>query len=210
MENTFAGPVLIVDDHAMFRDALAMLLEHKLDCQVTTLGDLEQVLVTAQSLQPSHILMDYHLPSGDALVTAKQLKHKLPGSKLLFLTAAQSLEVLQQLVNSPADGVLHKESKPEEIVNALIMTQASQRVLSPIIEEKLSKADSALTEREFQLFRLLAQGYANKKIAEELCISTRTVEKHRENLFKKTEVSNIAQLIELGYKWGILDLEAGN
>lgn len=202
--------ILLVDDHALFRSSLTMLLEHALNYNVVkTCDSLSAVKDDVDTYKPDIVLMDYHMPSGDSLAVGQLLKQRNPDLKLVYLTGTQSGAVLNQLVQSKADGVLHKEISPEELSNALKLILSGKRAISQHIQDKLPPDNSRFTEREFQLFRLLVQGAATKEIAENLNISPRTAEKHRENLFKKANVRNIAQLIELGYKWQILDIEAG-
>lgn len=156
------------------------------------------------------VIMDYHLPGGDALTTGTQLKQNHPDVQLIFLTGTQSAVILKQLVNSDADGVLHKEVTPDELERAIDTLILGGKAYSEQVIRKLSPGDALFTSREFQTFRLLAQGLSTKQVASSMSISTRTAEKHRENLFRKANVKNLAQLIELGYKWQILDLEAGS
>ncbi|HEY7772584.1 MAG TPA: response regulator transcription factor [Marinagarivorans sp.] len=201
---------LLIDDHALFRSSLAMLLEHSLGINaVKTLGTLKGVKAELERFMPDVILLDYHMPNGDALAVGQAIKQRHPSIKLLYLTGTQSGAALNQLVDSNADGVLHKQITPPELAEALARVTAGERVISEHITSKLPLEKSRFTEREFQLFRLLIQGETSKEVAERLHISPRTAEKHRENLLKKTGAQNIAQLIELGYKWQILDIEAG-
>ena len=202
--------VLLIDDHALFRSSLAMLLEHSLGMStIKTLDTLEGAKAEIEQFMPDLVLLDYHMPDGDALAAGQAIKQRHPHIKLLYLTGTQSGAVLNQLVGSNADGVLHKQIAPAELVDALASISAGERVISQHIISKLPLEKSHFTEREFQLFRLLMRGVTTKEIADRLHISPRTAEKHRENLFKKAGVQNIAQLIELGYKWQILDIQAG-
>lgn len=203
--------VVLVDDHALFQSSLAMLLQHAFGFDIiATYNNLKQAKEECANLRPDVVLMDYHMPDGDALTVGLTIKHHCPSSKLVFLTGTQSAIVLQQLVASKADGVLHKEISPEELHTVFEQLSKGQKIISSQIKHKLPANEQQFTEREFQLFRLLAQGLSTKQVANELCISTRTAEKHRENLFKKAEVKNLPQLIELGYKWEVLDIKAGS
>ena len=202
--------VMLVDDHAIFRDALAMLLTHRFGFEVVaTASHLNDITTTVATQQPDILFMDYHLPGGDALSCGNKIKAAHPDLALIYLTGTQSSEVLSQLVNSNANAVLHKELSPEELTDALATIQNGEQAVSPQIQAKLPDAER-FTPREFQMLRLLAQGLSTKQVADALSISTRTAEKHRENLFKKAEVKNLAQLIEQAYKWQVLDLEAGS
>lgn len=202
--------VLLVDDHAIFRSSLAMLLQHKLGFNIVAeLDDLEKVKETLRRKEADIVFLDYHLPAGDALTTASQIKALHPHIKVVFLTGTQSAQVLRQLINSTADGVLHKELSIEDLTNLLEHLINGGKAISEQILSKLPPEPSLFSPREFQLFRLLAQGLVTKQAADRMNISTRTAEKHRESLFKKAKVKNLAQLIELGYKWEILDLSAG-
>lgn len=202
--------IAIVDDHALFRSALSLLLKHQTGCEVVAELDTLDAIHDVLSQSPVDIIfLDYHLPQGDALTTAQKIKESHHSSKIVFLTGAQSSHILEQLVNSEADGILHKEIRPEELQQALETIYNGGKAISKHILQKISGSPALFSGREFQLFQLLAKGLSSKQAADVLNISSRTVEKHRENLFKKGNVSNLAQLIELGYKWKILDLESG-
>ncbi len=202
--------VVIADDHAIFRNALAMLLEQAIALTVVAQCDkLANVEKAVQTHTPTWVILDYHMPDGDALQLGKRLLQRYE-IKLVFLTGTQSGTVLRQLLESGAHGVLHKELSPDELKSALATIAAGERAVSPQITEKIGPMAADFTDREFQLFRLLVQGQNTKEIASHLHISPRTVEKHRENLFKKAGVQNIAQLMELGFRLQIMDLEAGS
>ncbi len=202
--------IAIVDDHALFRSALALLLEHQSGCEVIAeLDTLDAIHSTLACNTLDIIFLDYHLPQGDALATAQKIKENHHNSKVVFLTGAQSSYILEQLIDSQADGILHKEIRPEELQQALETIYNGGKAISKDVLSKISGSPALFSGREFQLFQLLAKGLSSKQAADILNISSRTVEKHRENLFKKGNVSNLAQLIELGYKWKILDLESG-
>ncbi len=204
--------VVLIDDHALFRSSLAMLLEHAFGFDiVATYSHLAQAQKECSDYKPDIVIMDYHMPDGDALTTGLAIKKQNPQCLLIYLTGTQSSVVLQQLVASTADGVLHKEISPEELRTVFEKLYSDgQPVVSSHIQQKLPTQIQHFTSREFQIFKLLAQGQSTKQAADQLCISTRTAEKHRENLFKKAGVKNLAQLIELGYKWEVFDLRAGS
>lgn len=210
-EQALAGQtVIIADDHAIFRNALAMLLEQAIALTVIAQCDkLANVEQAVQTHAPVWVILDYHMPDGDALQLGKRLLQRYR-IKLVFLTGTQSGTVLKQLLDSGAHGVLHKELSPDELKAALLSIAAGERAVSPQISEKIGPMAADFTDREFQLFRLLIQGLNTKEVANQLHISPRTVEKHRENLFKKAGVQNIAQLMELGFRLQIMDIEAGS
>lgn len=210
-EQALAGQtVIIADDHAIFRNALAMLLEQAIALTVIAQCDkLANVEQAVQTHAPVWVILDYHMPDGDALQLGKRLLQRY-SIKLVFLTGTQSGTVLKQLLDSGAHGVLHKELSPDELKAALLSIAAGERAVSPQISEKIGPMAADFTDREFQLFRLLIQGLNTKEVANQLHISPRTVEKHRENLFKKAGVQNIAQLMELGFRLQIMDIEAGS
>lgn len=198
--------VVIADDHAIFRNALAMLLEQAIALKVIAQCDkLAHVENAVQIHQPAWVILDYHMPDGDALQLGKRLLQRYE-IKLVFLTGTQSGTVLSQLLESGAHGVLHKELSPDELREALNKIALGERAISSQIAEKIGVLPAEFTDREFQLFRLLIQGLNTKEVASQLHISPRTVEKHRENLFKKAGVQNIAQLMELGFRLKIMDV----
>lgn len=192
--------LLIVDDHHIFRQSLAMLLGVKDSIEV--LGDFSAIhqLLEADASVVDLILMDYHLPEEDPVQAQESVRKRWPNAAVVFLTGTRSAAVLKRIWDCGANGVLHKNEEAEVIVSLLEKAIAGERVISPSILQILQDANFELTPKEFDILAQLTLGHTPAEIAETLCLSRRTVEKHKENIMRKTEVTNVAQLIELGHR----------
>jgi DNA-binding NarL/FixJ family response regulator len=193
--------ILIADDHDIFRQSLALLIEgrssHKViahACSFT--GLVEQ----AAHVSPDCMLLDYQMPGGDPLTLTEQLRVKLPRIKIILLTGIQSGAALQQLEPALCDGLLHKRDNAETILHGLDQVAQDKHFVSPSIAELIAEAQVGLTHRELQVLGLFAQGVSLNAIADKLAISLRTVEKHKENIMKKLNVANSVQLVEAAHK----------
>lgn len=193
--------IIIADDHATFRDSLEFFLSHKTSHEIVTSVDTLQAL---KEEIPNHkvdlVLIDYHMPEGDALVVADYIMRKFKPIKLAFLTGTQSSLTLKQIVESSANGALHKEEGVNQIVEALEAIEQGERYISTSILEKIACNDFELTAREYHTLSLIVQGYNSSQIGEFMHISARTVDKHKENLMQKMKVSNVVQLVAMAHK----------
>lgn len=193
--------ILIADDHDIFRQSLTLLIQarsdHKIVAQAQSFtGLFERV---AQVL-PDCILLDYQMPGGDPLSVTEQIRAQLPQIKIVLLTGIHSGAALRQLEPLLCDGLLHKRDNADLILHGLEEVARGVHFISPSIAELIEDADLGLTQREQQILALFAQGLSLGAIAEQLNISLRTVEKHKENIMKKLNVGNSIQLIEVAHK----------
>ncbi len=190
----------IVDDHDIFRQSLALLLSQKGGHNVVGTFSSANALLSWDGQIPDVILLDYHMPENNALQLLAQLQEQWPKVPVVFLTGTGSAAVLRQVVSSSAAGVLHKRDSAETILDLLKHVGAGRRVVSPEIRAQLDDVDCGFTGRELEVLSCLMQGRSAEEIAESLHISRRTVEKHKENMMRKAELHNLAQLIELGHR----------
>ncbi len=193
--------ILIADDHDIFRQSLALLLEsrsaHRIIGHVASFTELLQV---AKSSSPDCILLDYHMPGGEPLRSAQELRTLCPGVKIIMLTGAQSGALLKQLVQPMFDGVLHKREDANILLEGIEQVAQGHVFISPEARTMIEDAQVDLTSREMQILTQFMQGLSPTSVAQALCISVRTVEKHKENLMKKLNVSNTVQMIEMGHR----------
>lgn len=197
--------LLIADDHAIFREGLQLLLGRQPEWQVVgEVGRLEPLKDLVRETAPDLLLIDYHMPGGDASALVAYLKQRYPELKVVVLTGIRTASVLQQLVEVKADAVLLKEACGAELLEHLRTVLAGQRVIPPPVQALLEQADHPLTRREFQILKLICDGLTTQAIADHLALSVGTVHKHRENLQRKLEVRNVAQLIRKAQAMGWL------
>lgn len=193
--------ILIADDHDIFRQSLALLIEarssHKVIAHAQSFtGLVEQAIRVA----PDCMLLDYQMPGGDPLTVSEQLRSQMPELKLILLTGIQSGAALQQLEATLCDGLLHKRDNADTILQGIAEVAAGKHFVSATVAELIADAQVGLTQRELQVLNLFAQGISLPAIAENLTISLRTVEKHKENIMKKLNVTNSIQLVEAAHK----------
>lgn len=197
--------VLLADDHGVFRDGIRLLLANdpafEVVGEVNELGSLKEAVRLGR---PDLLLVDYHMPGGDSCALVNHLKHTLPALRIVFLTGSSSAAVLKQMADVGADAVLLKEGSAAELMVQLRAVMAGARVIPPAVAELIAQCAGLLTRREMQVVKLIGDGLSNAEIGALLSLSPKTVDKHRENLMRKLEVSSVAQLVLKAHAMGWL------
>ncbi|WP_159881995.1 response regulator transcription factor [Paenibacillus puerhi] len=214
--------IIVVDDHAVVRSGLTMLLSDKPDLKVigeATEGD--EGVRAALELKPDVVLMDFSMPHGkDGLTATTELKKALPDTAVLILTMHDDDEYLFRAIQAGASGYILKSAPHEELLaairsvaagNAYLYPTATKRLMSEYLE-KLKNPENkgtydSLSEREKEILALVAKGYANKEIAELLVISVKTVETHKSNVMEKLGLKTRPELVKFALKKGLLNFE---
>ena len=198
--------VVIVDDDALVRAALRLILES--DSGVTVLGegsDGRSGYDAARSLRPDVVLMDLHMPGTDGVWATAQIAADCPDTKVLVLTAFDTDAMVAAALHAGATGFLLKDSAPEVIFRAVHAAADGQRAFSGSVLDRLVEAaveatpqrrafPETVTDRERQVALLVAQGLGNGEIAEELVVGASTVKTHVSALLDKFGVTNRVQL----------------
>jgi len=198
--------VVIVDDDALVRAALRLVLEG--DSGVTVLGegaDGRSGYDAARSLRPDVVLMDLHMPGTDGVWATAQITADCPDTKVLVLTAFDTDAMVAAALRAGATGFLLKDSAPEVIFRAVHAAADGQRAFSGSVLDRLVEAaveatpqrrafPETVTDRERQVALLVAQGLGNGEIAEELVVGASTVKTHVSALLDKFGVTNRVQL----------------
>lgn len=205
--------LLIADDHSILREGIVSLLQSEELFQVTaTAGNGYEVMDLVAKKEIDVCLLDINMPGLDGIETAKLLKEKKPGIKIIMLTTYNDREIISELVHIGVSGYLLKNSDRDELVEAVHKVMKGRHYFSEEVEniilEGLSEKKTtdlvSLTERELEVMHLLAKEYTNDKIALELHISYRTVETHRKNIMQKTKAHNLAGLLKYAYSKGLI------
>lgn len=205
--------LLVADDHNIVRDGIVSLLKAEESFSVmATAGNGYEVMDILSKKDIDVCLLDINMPGLDGIETAKLIRQKKPGIKIIMLTTYNDKEIISELVHLGVSGYLLKNSDKQELVEAVNKVMKGRHYFSEEVEniilqglsEKKSPEVIPLTEREIQIVRLLAKEYTNDKIAQELTISYRTVESHRKNIMQKTKSHNLAGLLKYAYGRGLL------
>lgn len=214
--------VLVVDDHAVVRSGLMMLLHGKHNIEVIgEAADGEEGIQAAQLLKPDVVLMDLNMPSGmDGLTATTELRRLMPDLAILILTMHDDDEYLFRAIHVGASGYILKSAPHEELLtairsvaagNAYLYPTATKRLMNEYIE-RLKHGENtdtyeALSEREREVLALIAKGFSNKEIAEQLIISVKTVESHKSNVMEKLGLKTRPELVKFAVKKGLLNFE---
>ncbi|MFJ6354059.1 response regulator [Streptomyces sp. NPDC054835] len=215
--------VMVVDDHPMWRDAVARdLAEAGLDV-VATAGDGEQAVRRAAAAGPDVLVLDLNLPLKPGVQVCKELVGADPRLRVLVLSASGEHADVLEAVKSGATGYLLKSASTEELIDAVRRTSVGDPVFTPglaglvlgeyrrLASEPLPAAGAdepkapQLTERETEVLRLVAKGLSYKQIAERLVISHRTVQNHVQNTLGKLQLHNRVELVRYAIERGLDD-----
>lgn len=210
--------VLVVDDHALYRNGVASALASQGDLQVVgEAANGEEALSKAQELMPDVILMDISMPVCDGLEATRRITAEVPGAKIIILTAAEQDESLFEAIKSGARGYLLKTIEPRSLVEALRGVFKGEAPISRVTASKIltefsrqaqrtgtvAQPKTRLTERERELLALLASGTTNKEIAAALGISPSTVKSHLQNIMDKLHLENRVQAAAFALREGL-------
>ena len=205
--------VLIVDDHSVVREGLRAFLQLQDGIEVAgEAGDGEDALEQALALRPDVILMDLVMPNLDGVAAMRELRARVPESRVIVLTSFLDDERLLPSIQAGAAGYLLKNSEPAELVRAIRAAHGGETIIDPTVASRLvqaiadgrrSAADQALTGREREVLELIARGRSNKRIAFELGISEKTVKTHVGHVLAKLGVSDRTQAALLAVREGL-------
>ncbi len=215
--------VLIVDDHALFRRGLQMVLEQESDILVVGEGgDGAEAVAKAQELMPDVVLMDVRMPKRGGIDATKQIKELLPHVKILMLTISDEEADLYDAIKAGATGYLLKEVSIEEVGQAIRSVQTGQSLISPSMaskllsefatmvkraDEKQSTPQPRLTDREMEVLKLVAKGRNNRDIAKELFISENTVKNHIRNILEKLHLHSRMEAVVYAVREKLLEIK---
>jgi two-component system response regulator NreC len=211
--------VLIADDHAIVRDGLRQLLNGQPDMEVVgEAEDGQQALAKVKSLRPDVAVLDIAMPKVSGLEVISLIREVVPGTQIVVLSMHAKETYVRQVLASGALSYVLKASPSTDILQAIRSAYKgeyflSSRLKAEVIGKYIEAAVSApsprgydlLTEREQQVFRLVAQGHSTAQISDTLCVSPKTVEKHRTSLMKKLDIRDRLELLKYAIKIGIVD-----
>lgn len=210
--------IVIVEDHTILREGLKALLSSDPDFDVV--GEAEDGRVAIQCverLKPDIALMDLTMPRMHGIEAIREIKRVIPETRVLVLTVHKNEEYILATFEAGAEGYVLKDASHAELVAAIKAVLKGKPYISPAISESVLKGYleskrslrvpsswDALTPRERQILKLVAEGYKNREIADMLCISVKTVEKHRTNLMNKLHLHNVSALTAFAMEKGLI------
>jgi len=215
--------VLVVDDHALFRRGLEIVLAQEADIEVVgEAGDGEQGVERAAQLLPDIVLLDVRMPKGTGIEACAAIKEVAPSARIIMLTISDEEADLYDAIKAGATGYLLKEIPIEELAEAVRSVHDGQSLISPSMASKLLTEFALmakrteerrnqvpaprLTERELEVLKLVARGLNNRDIAKELFISENTVKNHIRNILEKLQLHSRMEAVVYAVREKLLEI----
>jgi DNA-binding NarL/FixJ family response regulator len=211
--------VLLAEDHQIVREGFRLLLEHERDIEVV--GEAEtgrQAVQLTRKLRPAVVVMDIAMPRLNGLEATRQIRKDFPDTKVVILSAHSDDAYVEQVTVLGAAGFLLKQTSSHDLATAIREVQKGNTFFSPSISTRVrdrSRKSAArgssktsgnrLSSREVEVLQLIAEGKPNKQVAEELGVSFKTVDKHRQNLMSKLDIHDVAGLTRYAIAQGIIE-----
>lgn len=213
--------IVLAEDHTILREGLKSLLSSSQDFEVIgEAADGREAIQCVEKLKPDLILIDLSMPRMNGMEAIREIRRLSKEVKIIVLTVHKSEEYILATFKAGADGYVLKDSTHEELLIAIKSVLKGKNYISPEISDKVLEgylegrrrlksktAWETLTSREREILKLIAEGYKNKEIAEDLCISVKTVEKHRSNIMEKLNLHNVQALTAFAIEKGLVTRE---
>ena len=209
--------LLLVDDHAVVRSGLKMLLENERDVEIVgEAASASEAIEAAVLFKPNVILMDIGLPDLSGIDATREIKKRVSDVSIVALTIHEDEEYFFRMLEAGASGYVPKRAAPEELITAIRAAASGQVYLYPSLAKLLVRdfleggraeiepTSSVLTDREQEVLTYLAEGASNEEIAASLVISPKTVARHRENIMRKLNLHSRAELVRYAIRKGII------
>jgi two-component system response regulator NreC len=210
--------VVLVDDHAVVRSGIRLLLDRQEDIEVVgEAGNAKDALFRARALKPDVILLDVVMPGESGIEVLPRLLEESPETKVLVLSMQDDPSYVREAFAAGAQGYVLKEAADEEVVSAVREIAKGGRYVHPALGARMVAADAEeraaaeadpLSDREREVLRLLALGHTNQEIAGKLYISVRTAESHRAHVMQKLRLATRAELVRYALSRGLLTDDA--
>jgi len=209
------------EDHTILREGLRSLLTSHGEFEIV--GEAEngrEAIRCVEKFKPDLILTDLSMPRMNGTEAIREIKRQFPKTRVLVMTIHKAEEYILSTFRAGADGYLLKDSSQAEMIMAVRKVLSGSHYISPEISEKVLEgylegkkasepqtAWETLTSREREILKMIAEGYKSKEIADDLCISVKTVEKHRANLMEKLNLHNVQVLTAYAIEKGLVSRE---
>ena len=210
--------ILLGDDHTLIRQGLRKILEERPEWQVVgEAGDGRSAVQQAIALEPNVAVLDVGMPLLNGIEATRQIVRRQPGIRILILSMHSNEAYIIQALQAGARGYLLKDSADTELIRGVSAVAAGKSFFSPAVakvmlddyvrqlaEKGIVDRFESLSEREREIFQLIAEGHTNKDVADLLSISPATVETHRAHILQKLDVHNTAELVLYAVRRGVI------
>lgn len=204
--------IVLADDHVVVRSGLRMLLEAESDFEVVAeAGDAESAARYVRGHKPTVLMLDLNMPGEPSLQAIPGILNDSPGTAVVVLTMQDDPAFAREAMRAGAIGYVLKEAADDELVHAVRMAADGKTYLHPRLGAKLAAQEDdrgrgdTLTDREAEVLKLIALGYTNREIADQLFLSVRTVESHRAHIQQKLELTSRAELVRYALDSGLVE-----
>jgi two-component system, NarL family, response regulator NreC len=212
--------LILADDHTMVRSGLRMLLEAQSGMRIV--GEAEngaEAVRLVMSLKPDVVLMDVQMPDMNGIEATREIKKIMPETAVLALTIYEDDQYFFEMLKAGASGYVPKRAAPDDLVNAIRTVARGDVFLFPtlatrLVQDFINRQDTdtpplsdEITTREQEVLTLIGEGLTNLAIGEQLGISVKTVDRHRENIMHKLNMHNRVELVKYAIRVGLIDLE---
>jgi len=210
--------IVLGDDHTLVRQGFRKILEERREWEVVAeAGDGRDAVRHALSLHPDVVVLDIGMPLLNGIEATRQIVRRLPDVRVLILSMHADEAYITQALQAGAKGYLLKDSADIDLIRGVAVVAAGKSFFSPVVAKVMLDdyvrhlADKgivdrydALSEREREIFQLIAEGHSNKEIADILSISPATVESHRAHIFQKLDLHNTAEVVLYAVRRGVI------
>lgn len=208
--------ILLADDHQMFREGVRGLLEARADMSVVAeAGTGEEALARSSEHRPDVVILDVSMPGRGGLETVAELKKRNPRVRILMLTVHPEDRFAVRCLKGGADGYMTKDNATDELITAIRKLHSGGKYVSPSLAENLvmsldrdfgAAPHETLSDREFQVMRMLASAQTVSEIADELCLSVKTISTYRSRILEKLGLRNNAEIMQFAIEQNLVEL----
>ena len=210
--------ILLADDHTLLRQGLRKILQERPDWEVVAeAGDGREAVRQTLAVQPDIAILDIGMPLLNGIEATRQIVRRLPDIHVLILSMHANEAYIVQALKAGAKGYLLKDSADTDLIRGVAAVASGKSFFSPAVakvmlddyvrhltEKGIADRFDSLSEREREIFQLVAEGHSNKEIAELLSVSPTTVETHRAHILQKLDVHNTAELVLYAVRRGVI------